>query len=137
MMRIIDVDVPMTKPDFEMARHFAIEVAQANQMQEPMVVSWHSQRDNTMSPHFEGGRDTWWEKYGIGNYGEMQVSISNAYDFVLTDSRGYETLDEMPLREAQDSEGNTYTCYTSMLGDSNTPNSTACFSHDDWLAKQT
>jgi hypothetical protein len=138
MMRMIEVDVPMTTPSFETAKHLALEIALANQMQQPMIVSWHSHRDGGVSPRFEGGNpEGWWEKYGKGNYGELEITVSKAYDFVVADSRGYETLDDMPLSNLKDSSGNAFICYTSMLGDSRIPDSKACTPADEWLAKQT
>lgn len=138
MMRMIEVDVPMSTPTFEAARHLALEIALANHVEEPMIVSWRSHRDDVVSPHFEGGNpEGWWEKYGKGNYGELEINVSNAYDFVVTDSRGYDTLDEMSLRSLNDSAGNAFICYSSMLGDSRTPNTSACIPTDEWLAKQT
>lgn len=128
----------MSSPSFDVAKHLALDIAHANQMVEPMIVSWHANRSNDMSPRFEGGNpQTWWEKYGKGNYGELEISVSHAYEFVLTDSRGCETLDEMPLTNLMDSAGNSYICYTSMLGGSHVPNDTACMPADEWLCKQT
>lgn len=138
MLRMIDVDIPMARPDFETARHLALEIAHANEMDDPMIVSWCAHDGHRMmSPSFEGGRESWWEKYGIGNYGEMKISVAHTYDFVLTDSEGCETLDEMPLRDVYDQEGNAYTCYASMLGTASAPDVRACFRQDEWLAKQT
>jgi hypothetical protein len=139
MMRMIEVDVPMHAPTFEMARHLALEIAHANQMENPMIVSWHSQRDRAVSPAFAGGGhpEAWWEKFGRGNRGELEISVSSTYDFVLTDSRDYETLDEMSLLDLTDSQGNSYICYSSLLGGSRTPNTSACVPTDEWLAKQT
>lgn len=139
MMRRIDVDVPMTPTTFDSARHLALEIAHANKIADPMIVAWHMRNNHEVSPSFEGGGhpESWWEKYGIGNYGELEVSISNSYDFVMTESAGAETLDEIPLRELKDEEGTTFICYTSMLGDSDRPNAAACTPTDEWLAKQT
>lgn len=138
MMRTIEVDVPMTKPNFQTASHLALEIAHANEMDDPMIVSWRAHDNKVMSPGFEGGNpDTWWEKYGKGNHGALEINISNAYDFVLTDSHGFETLEGMPLRDLKDSAGNPYLCYSSMLKGANLPNDAACTATDEWLAKQT
>jgi hypothetical protein len=138
MMRTIEIDVPMSTPDFSSASRLALDVAHANRMEEPMIVSWHAHRGGAMSPGFEGGNpETWWEKFGKGNHGALEISISNAFDFVLTDSHGYETLEGMPLRDLKDSAGTPYLCYSSMLKGSDIPNETACTPNDEWLAKQT
>ena len=138
MMRTIEVDVPMTPTTYEMARHLALAIAHDNLIEVPMVVSWHAHKGDAMSPGFEGGDPaTWWEKFGAGNHGELEVSVANAYDFVLTDSLGYQTLDEMPLRDLKDSAGNPYICYASLLGESRVPNASACMPADEWLCKQT
>jgi hypothetical protein len=138
MMRTIEVDVPMTEPNFRTASHLALEIAHANRMQDPMIVSWRNHQNHAMSPSFEGGNpDSWWEKYGKGNYGELEVSISHAYDFVLTDSKDFDTLEGMPLRDLKDSAGNQYLCYSSMLKGSDIPDEFACTQTDEWLAKQT
>lgn len=138
MMRTIEVDVPMAEPNFRTASHLALEIAHANKMEDPMIVSWHAHRSGDMSPGFEGGNpDTWWEKYGKGNYGALEIIVSNAYDFVLTDSKGFQTLEGMPLRDLKDSAGTPYLCYSSMLKGADIPNAAACTPTDEWLAKQT
>lgn len=138
MMSLIEVDVPMSEPTFESARSLALEIALANSIQEPMIVSWHSHRDDSVSPHFEGGNpEGWWEKYGKGNHGELEINVGNKFDFVITESHGCDTLDDMPLRTVEDSAGNAYICYTSMLGSGRVPDPRSCMPEDEWLAKQT
>lgn len=138
MLHTIDVDIPMTRLDFKLASQLAMEIAQANHIEKPMIVSWHACRGEAMSPSFEGGDpESWWEKYGEGNYGELEISVGKDYDFVLVESQGYETLDDMPLRDLKDSAGNPFLCYASLLGDSRVPNAMACMPTDEWLCKQT
>lgn len=137
-MRTLDIDIPMHVPNFDTARRLALEAARSDRMESPMIVAWHDQRGDTVSPGFEGGDpEAWWRKFGRGNRGELEISVSGAYEFILTDSRNCETLDEMPLSDLRDAEGNSYVCCTSLLHGSHTPNAEACVPADEWLSKQT
>jgi hypothetical protein len=134
-MRNLHIDYPGADLTFQHASFLAKNAAQKNQMQEPTIMAWHSQSD--MSPSFEGGNhDSWWEKYGEGNGGRLEVSVGDDYAFVMMDARGYETLDEMPLRNLKDSEGRQYLCFTPMLGGSSIPTLEACSLLDEWTADQ-
>jgi hypothetical protein len=138
MMRTIEVDLPMRPPDFATAHRLALEIAHANQMESPMVVSWHARADHAVSPHFEGGHpEDWWRKFGHGNQGELEVDIAHAYEFILTDGRDCETLDEIPLRDLTGLDGTPYVCYASLLAGSDMPDGQACMPADEWLCKQT
>jgi hypothetical protein len=137
MMRDIHVDYPGSDLDYQRASLLALDAARQIQMQMPTIMAWHSQ--SAMSPGFIGADpDTWWEKYGEGNGGRLEVSVgsNHEYGFVMMDTRGFETLDEIPLRNLSDSSGTQYVCYAPMLGDSATPNPQACSPLDDWLADQ-
>jgi hypothetical protein len=55
----------------------------------------------------------------------------------MMDTRGYETVDELPLRNLSDGRGDHYLCYTPMIGRSTTlPNEESCTRLDGWLADQ-
>jgi hypothetical protein len=55
----------------------------------------------------------------------------------MMDTRGYETVDELPLRNLSDERGNQYLCYTPMIGMAATlPNEDFCTVLDGWLADQ-
>ena len=76
---------------------------------------------------------TWWEKYGEGKGGRLEVSVGDDYQCIMMDARGYETVGELPLRNLTDSEGNQYRCYTSIQGmDSSVPKREACALLDGW-----
>ena len=55
----------------------------------------------------------------------------------MMDTRGYETVGEMPLRNLSDIAGNQYPCYTLIQGrESSVPKQEACALLDGWLADQ-
>jgi len=134
-MKNVHILYPNSRLNFRFASMLAREAARQNHMDEPTIMAWHVQ--NEMSPRFEGGNpDTWWEKYGEGNGGRLEVTVGDDYTFVLMDARGYETLDEIPLRNLQDSKGQQYVCFKSMLGNTSIPNLEACSPLDEWMADQ-
>jgi hypothetical protein len=90
-----------------------------------------------MSPSYGGANPgSWWQKYGEGNGGYLEISVGNEYDFVMMDTREYETVDELPLRNLEDSSGNQFICISPMPGDASTPNEKACIPLDEWMANQ-
>lgn len=123
--------------DFNTASRMALEQAKSHDLDQPVIVSWHQRSAHAFSPSFEGADEgTWWEKYGEGNGGEMEVTVGDDYGFVMAASGGYETLQDMPLRNLRDEQGNQYTCFIPMLDDTGKPRQDACVALDDWLAKQ-
>ena len=137
-MKNVHIDYQGARPDFQRATLLAKGIAMENQMQQPTIISWHQQSNQHMSPYYEGANpDSWWEKYGEGNGGNLEVSVGDEYGFVIMDTQGYETLGEMPLRNLSDASGNQYLCFTPILGRTgNTPNPEACTYLDGWLADQ-
>lgn len=136
-MRNIHIDNSGSDQSYQHAALLATDAARENRMQDPTVMAWHAQSGQGMSPGFEGGNpDTWWEKYGEGNGGRLEVSVGDEYAFVMMDTRGYETVHEIPLRNLQDSEGRQYVCLTPMLGGSSTPTPEACSPLDEWTGNQ-
>lgn len=135
-MRNIHIDYHGDVLNFQSASLLAKGIARENQMQEPTIISWH--RHGGMSPYYDGADpDTWWAKYGEGNGGRLEICIGDEYQFVMMDTRAFESLGEMPLRNLEDDEGNHYLCYTPMLGmGATTPNKEACSHLDGWLADQ-
>jgi hypothetical protein len=123
---------------FQVARSMALGVAMDHQMRDPTIMSWHRQGDPDTSPAFDGGApDAWWEKYGTGNGGRMQVDVGDEYGFILMDARGFETVGITPLRNLSDSHGNDYLCLTPLIGKSATrPSMSACTLLDGWAADQ-
>ncbi len=73
---------------------------------------------------------------GEGNGGSLEVSVGDAYTFVLMDAGDYETVERIPLRNLQDSEGRQYLCFTPMLRNSPVPTADACSLLDEWTADQ-
>lgn len=138
-MKNVHIEDRGERPDFQRASRLAREAAvKYLMMQQPTIVSWHQRSNQHVSPYYEGAKpDTWWEKYGSGNGGELEVSVGDEYEFILTDARDYEGLGRMPLRNLSDRAGNQYLCYTPILGTvSNTPTPEACTELDGWAADQ-
>lgn len=136
-MRNIQVPYQGSDLNFGIARRLARDAAKAERMMEPTIVSWHRRGTHDMSSYYDGADpDSWWEKYGEGNGGRLEVSVGDDYDFVLLDSRGYDTVDEIPLRNLEGSDGQEYICYAPMLGNDREPNAEACMPLDEWLADQ-
>ena len=137
-MKNLQINYPGGALNFQSASILAKHIARENDVQEPTIISWHRRSNHSMSPYFEGGNpETWWEKFGEGNGGKLEVSVGDEYGFVMMDTQGYETLGEMPLRNLSDESGNQYLCYTPILGKtSSKPTPEACTYLDEWTADQ-
>lgn len=139
-MRNIHIDYHGPDQSFQAASLLAKDVAKENQMKDPTIMAWHrSSRLGEMPPYYDGANpETWWEKYGEGNCGKLEVSVGDDdYQFIMMDARGYETVGELPLRNLTDKEGNQYLCYTPIQGmESSVPKKEACALLDGWLADQ-
>jgi hypothetical protein len=137
-MQNVHIDYRGADLDFQRASLLAKDIALENEMQQPTIMSWHKHSNDSMAPYYDGANpDSWWEKYGEGNGGKLEVSVGDEYDFVMMDAQGYETLGRMPLRNLSDAAGTQYLCYTPILGPvTNKPNPDACIVLDGWLADQ-
>lgn len=137
-MRNVHIDYSGSPPGLQAARLLAIDAAKENQMKDPTIMAWHQNSKLGMTPYYEGANpETWWEKYGEGNGGRLEVSVGDDYQFIMMDARGYETVGELPLRNLTDNEGNQYLCYTPIQGmESSVPKKEACALLDGWLADQ-
>jgi hypothetical protein len=137
-MQNIHVEYQGAPLDFQGASVLAKKIAFENEMQQPTIMSWHMHSNNSMAPYYEGANaDSWWEKYGEGNGGKLEVRVGDEYEFVMMDTNGFETVGQMPLRNLSDDSGNQYLCYTPILGRAtNQPNAEACIVLDGWLADQ-
>jgi hypothetical protein len=137
-MKSVHIDYQGTAPDFKSASQLAKGIALKSDIQQPTIVSWHQRSNQHMSPYYEGANpDSWWEKYGEGNGGELEVNVGDEFGFVMMDSQGYESLGEMPLRNLSDESGNQYLCLTPILGKlDKKPNPEACTYLDGWAADQ-
>lgn len=138
-MRNVHIDYHGPDPGFQAASLLAKDAAKDNQMKDPTIMAWHrNSRLGATMPFYDGANpDTWWEKYGEGNGGRLEVSVGDDYQFIMMDARGFETVGDIPLRNLTDSDGNQYVCYTPLQGrDSSVPRQEACTLLDDWLADQ-
>ena len=137
-MKNIYIDYQGPALTFKSASSMAKDVARANQMKEPTIMSWHRNGDQGAMPFYDGAdRDTWWAKFGAGNGGRLEVCLGDDFQFIMMDARGYEELGEMPLRNLTDAQGNQFLCYTPMLGRfAGQPNPNACTQLDGWAADQ-
>lgn len=138
-MRSVHIDYQGDTLNYQGASLLAKGTARQNQMQDPTIMAWRHHDSAEMSPSlYEGANpESWWEKYGEGNGGHLEISVGNDYCFIMMDARGYETVDQLPLRNLSDSRGNPYLCFTPMIGmTSSIPTPEACVALDGWLADQ-
>lgn len=138
-MKNIHIDYRGPEHDFQAASMLAKDAAKENQMKEPTIISWHqSSQLGAMPPYYDGANpETWWEKYGEGNGGRLEVDVGDDYQFIMMDARGYETVGDLPLRNLTDDKGNPYLCFTPLQGmESAVPTQEACILLDGWMADQ-
>ncbi len=136
-MQNLRIDYPGSDLTFAKASLMARNAAMEYSMQSPTIIAWHQHSSHAMSPSYDGANPaSWWEKYGEGNGGRMEVSVGDEFDFVLMDSRGYETVDQLPIRNLVAEDGREYICLAPMLGDSCVPVEEACVPIDEWAANQ-
>ncbi|MGE5319954.1 MAG: AF1514 family protein [Hyphomicrobiaceae bacterium] len=125
---------------FQAAILLAKDAAKESQMKDPTIIAWHrNSRLGGTTPYYDGANpETWWEKYGEGNGGKLEVSVGDDdYQFIMMDAGGYETVGDIPLRNLTDREGNQYLCLTPLQGrDSAVPKQEACTLLDGWMADQ-
>lgn len=122
---------------FNMAREMALARACAQNMEQPVIVSWRQYNTPGFSPSFEGAdKESWWAKYGQGNGGQADISVGEDFEFIVMESGGYETLHSLPLRNLKDEAGVEYMCLSPMLDDSGKPRKDACVPLDEWTADQ-
>lgn len=125
--------------DFQSASLIAKDEARKYHMKDPTIVSWHQHPSPEGAlPYYDGADpDTWWEKYGTGNGGKLEISVGDDFQFIMLDAGGFEKLGEMPLRNLSDGQGNQFLCFTPMLGRaSDKPTDEACTQLDGWAADQ-
>jgi len=137
-MQILHIESNNSTLDFSSAERIAKDTARKNHIQDPTVMAWHQTGSQKSHPNFDGANpDTWWEKYGSGNGGTLEIEVGNEYQFIVMDAQNYETLGEMPLRNLSDSHGNQYLCLKPILKqDSSKPTQEACTLLDGWYADQ-
>jgi hypothetical protein len=138
-MQNVHIDYRGDALSYSGASLLAKGVARQNKMSDPTIMAWrrHDSADMSPAPYEGADPETWWEKYGAGNGGRMEISVGKEYCFILMDTRGYETVDQIPLRNLSDNQGNHYLCYTPLIGKlGGIPNMDACIMLDGWLADQ-
>lgn len=138
IMRNVQIEYRGPDHGFQAASLLAKDAAKENKMKDPTIMAWHQDRKLGTTPYYDGANpETWWEKFGEGNGGRLEVRVGDDYQFIMMDARGYETIGEMPLRNLTDSKGNQYLCFTPIQGmDSSVPKLEACSLLDGWLADQ-
>lgn len=136
-MTHIDIDYQGNNLDYRLASTMARDMACAAQMSDPTIVSWHRRSTHAMSHDYDGAREeSWWEKYGAGNGGELEVNVGNEFEFVMMDARDYETLEGVPLRNLKGSDGTEYVCLAPKQLESRTVTPSVCTPLDEWMADQ-
>mgnify|MGYP001114265627 CR=1 FL=1 len=137
-MRNVHIEYQGEDHSFESASLLAKNVAKENQMLDPTIMAWHTSSGQGTPAFYDGADpDTWWSKYGEGNGGRLEVYVGEDYQFIMMDTRGYEKLGNMPLRNLSDGQGNEYLCLTPLLGhETRTPTQGACTQLDGWAANQ-
>ena len=136
-MQNLHIDYPGTDLNFAKASLLAKQAARENHIHNPAIIAWHQHSTHAMSPSFDGANhDSWWEKYGTGNGGHLEVSVGSEYDFVMMESGGFETVGELPVRNLVAEDGKEYICLTPMLGDRCASIEQACIPIDEWAANQ-
>ncbi len=136
-MDTIRIEYQGTDLNYAKALQVAKGAAMEQRIQEPAVLAWHQRSSHAMSPSYEGADpNSWWEKYGVGNGGRLEISVADEFDFVVMETRGFETVDQLPIRNLVAQDGQEYICLTPMLGDANSPNAHACIPLDEWAADQ-
>ncbi len=133
----LHVHYPNEHIDFNAASQLALARARASNFRQPAIVSWHRLDTHEFSPAFAGADEaSWWAKYGLGNGGQIDVSVGEDYEFIIMETGGYETLYGIPLSNLHDEAGNEYVCLTPLLDDSRRPRQDACAPLDEWMADQ-
>ncbi len=138
-MQNVHIDHKGAALDFGSASLIAKDAAKEYHMKDPTIMAWHQHHaPQGALPYYDGANpDTWWEKYGTGNGGKLEVRVGDDYQFIMMDAGGFEKLGEMPLRNLSDGQGNQFLCYTPMLGKvSSNPTAEACTQLDGWAADQ-
>lgn len=136
-MQTLHIDYEGSDLTFDKASLLATRAAIDNSLHNPAIIAWHQHSSHAVSPSFDGANpDTWWEKYGAGNGGDIEVSVGDEFDFVLMDTRDFETVDQLPVRNLVAEDGKEYICLAPMLGEGRVPVEKACVPIDEWAANQ-
>lgn len=136
-MQTVHIAYPGSDLTFAKASQLAKSAARENQMLDPAIIAWHQHSNHAMSPSYDGANPaSWWEKYGEGNGGGLEISVGDEFDFVMMDARGFDTIDQLPIRNLVAEDGQEYICLASLLGDQCAPIESACVPIDEWAANQ-
>jgi hypothetical protein len=136
-MTYVQIEYSGHKLDFDTAQRLALSQASACDIQDPAVVSWYQRSAHQFSPGFNGADETsWWAKFGEGNGGLADIAVGDDFNFIITESSGFERHGSLPLRNIKDESGIEYICFLPMLAGRDRPNREACVVLDDWAADQ-
>jgi len=136
-MQNVRLDYQGSDLTFAKASMLAKSEAMNHHMHNPAIIAWHQHSTHAMSPQMDGANpSTWWEKYGEGNGGNMEITVGDEFDFVLMETEGFETVDQLPVRNLIDASGQEYICLTTLLGADGKPVEKACIPIDEWAANQ-
>jgi hypothetical protein len=136
-MTRIDIDYQGKDLDYRLASTMARDIACGAQMTDPTVISWHRHSTHAMSHFYDGAHEeSWWEKYGAGNGGELEVKVGDEFEFVMMDTCDYESLERIPLRNLVGSDGIEYVCLAPLGQRGGVADPKLCTPLDDWMADQ-
>ena len=86
-MQNAHIDYQGAALDFQGASLLAKNFAKENEMPNPTIMAWHRHGGPAMPLYFDGATpDTWWEKFGAGNGGGLEVGVGDDYQFIMMDT---------------------------------------------------
>lgn len=138
-MRHVDLDPTIPNIDYLAARNMAVRAAaQADDLEQPVLMAWHDGRRERMSPAIEGADvRRRWRDYGASHCGCLEISVGGMYDFIFADGAPYDDYGPSPYLNLSDARGRQYLCTRSALHDPRTPEPAACDPLDDYTSKLT
>jgi hypothetical protein len=136
-MTYVQIDYSGHKLDFNTAQRLALSQASVCDIKDPAVISWYQRSTHRFSPSFDGADEaSWWAKFGAGNGGLAEVAVGDDFNFIITESGGYERLRGLPLRSMKDASGTEFLCLLPLVAGRDQPSKEACMPLDEWMADQ-
>jgi hypothetical protein len=78
-MQSVHIDYRGADHGFEAASLLAKDATKENKMKDPTLLAWHQNSKLGTTPYYDNANlDTWWEKYGAGNGGRLEISVRNS-----------------------------------------------------------
>jgi hypothetical protein len=100
----------------ESARNAAVSAVR-DDINDPVVMSWHDRQENTFAPDIPGGDpETRWEDYGESMGRTHKVLVSDRYELVVCDATGF-TEPKPALKNFTDDQGREYFCISASCSD--------------------